>query len=87
METSLYWVLAFSPLSIVIMMSNWYEQFHEEAKELLGWDQYQGRRWDGFHRHALLIMIAYSFLVWQEWQQRQRQRRRGRPRGRFSPPA
>jgi SRSO17 transposase len=64
---------------------HWIEQFHEEAKELLGWDQYQGRRWDGFHRHALLIMIAYSFLVWQEWQQRQHQRRRGRPRGRFSP--
>jgi SRSO17 transposase len=66
---------------------HWIEQFHEEAKELLGWDQYQGRRWDGFHRHALLVMIAYSFLVWQEWQQRQRQRPVGRPRGPFSPEA
>lgn len=64
---------------------HWIEQFHEEAKELLGWDQYQGRRWDGFHRHALLVMIAYSFLVWQEWQQRQRQRPVGCPRGPFSP--
>jgi len=27
-------------------------------------------------------MLSYSFLVWQEWQQRQQQ---ARPRGRFSP--
>jgi hypothetical protein len=30
---------------------HWVEQYHEEAKTELGWDQYQGRRWDGFHRH------------------------------------
>lgn len=66
---------------------HWIEQFHEEGKELLGWDQYQGRRWDGFHRHALLVMVAYSFLVIQEWRQRQRQRPVGRPRGAFSPKA
>src|SRR5262249_51071381 len=29
---------------------HWVEQYHEEAKTELGWDQYQGRRWDGFHR-------------------------------------
>ena len=23
---------------------HWVEQYHEEAKGLLGWDQYQGRR-------------------------------------------
>jgi SRSO17 transposase len=40
------------------------EQFHEEAKGELGWDQYQGRRWRGFHRHAATVMLAYSFLVW-----------------------
>jgi SRSO17 transposase len=63
------------------------EQFHEVSKEHLGWDQYQGRRWDGFHRHTLLILIAYSFLVWQEWHQRQQDRTPGRPRGAFSPTA
>ena len=47
--------------------------FHEEAKELLGWDQYQGRLWTGFHRNSVLVMLAYSFLVWQEFQQRQEQ--------------
>jgi len=64
------------------------ERFHQDAKELLGWDQYQGRLWHGFHRHATLVMLSYSFLVWQEWQQRQQQARsRGRPRGRLSPSA
>jgi SRSO17 transposase len=63
------------------------EQFHEEAKGLLGWDQYQGRLWPGFHRNSVLVMLAYSFLVKQEWQQRQEVSLRGRPRGAFSPSA
>ena len=66
---------------------HWVERFHEEAKELLGWDQYQGRLWQGFHRHAVSVMLAYSFLIWQEWQQRQAQARPGRPRRAFSPSA
>src|SRR5262245_14017664 len=61
------------------------EKFHEEAKGLLGWDQYQGRLWTGFHRHSVLVMLAYSFLVVQEWQQRRNRTLRGRPRGAFSP--
>jgi len=65
----------------------WVEQFHEEAKSLLGWDQYQGRLWHGFHRHAALIMLTYSFLVWLEWREREKVLRRGRPRGVFSPSA
>jgi SRSO17 transposase len=64
---------------------HWVEQYHEEAKGLLGWDQYQGRLWPGFHRHAVTVMLAYSFLVWQEWQQRQERARSGRPRRPFSP--
>jgi len=63
----------------------WVEQFHEEAKELLGWDQYQGRLWTGFDRNSVLVMLAYSFLVWQEFKQRQAVSRRGRPRRPFSP--
>ena len=63
------------------------EQFHEESKGLLGWDQYQGRLWTGFHRNSVLVMLAYSFLVKQEWQQRQRASRRGRRRRPFSPSA
>lgn len=66
---------------------HWVEQFHEEAKGELGWDQYQGRLWHGFHRHAVLTLLTYSFLVWFEWQERQSRPRRGRPRGAFSPSA
>ena len=65
----------------------WVEQFHEEAKGLLGWDQYQGRLWTGFHRNSVLVLLAYSFLVWQEYTQRQRVSRRGRTRRPFSPSA
>lgn len=66
---------------------HWVEQYHEEAKGELGWDQYQGRLWTGFHRNAVLVMLSFSFLVWQEWRERQRDRRVGRPRRAFSPSA
>jgi SRSO17 transposase len=63
------------------------EQFHEEAKGEVGWDQYQGRLWPGFHRHTVTVMLASSFLVWLELRQRHQQKRRGRPRDPFSPSA
>jgi SRSO17 transposase len=66
---------------------HWVERFHQESKQLLGWDQYQGRLWTGFHRNSVLVMLAYSFLVWQEFQHRQGVSRRGRPRRPFSPSA
>jgi SRSO17 transposase len=62
---------------------HWIEQYHEEAKGELGWDQYQGRRWDGFHRQALTIMLSFSFLVWYEWRERLRRKRPGPARGFF----
>lgn len=65
---------------------HWIEQYYEEAKQELGWDQFQGRRYDAFHRHAVTVMLSYSFLVWLEWRERQAVRRRGRKRGAFSPP-
>src|SRR5271166_5327384 len=42
---------------------------------------------EAFHRHAVTVMLAYSFLVWQEWQQRQERARPGRPRRAFPPRA
>jgi SRSO17 transposase len=63
------------------------EQFHEEAKGELGWDQYQGRLWVGFHRHAVTVMLAYSFLAWLERQQRRRATSQGRHRDLFPPSA
>lgn len=65
----------------------WIEQYHEEAKQLLGWDEFQGRRYDAFHRHTVAVMLSYSFLVWLEWKERQEVRRRGRRRHAFSPSA
>src|SRR3989338_7686929 len=79
-----------TPLATMVEYTHrryWVEQFHEEAKSLLGWDQYQGRLWHGFHRNAVLVMLSYSFLVWLEWHERQQIVRRGRPRRAFSPSA
>ena len=38
------------------------EQAHQQMKEELGLDHFEGRSWQGLHRHALLTMIAYAFL-------------------------
>jgi SRSO17 transposase len=77
-----------TPLAVLVEYAHrrhWVEQYHEEAKTELGWDQYQGRRWEGFHRHALTVMLSYSFLVWLEWRERAHRPGRGRPRAAFSP--
>lgn len=79
-----------TPLGVMVEYAHrrhWVEQYHEEAKSELGWDQYQGRLWTGFHRNAVLVMLSYSFLVWLEWRQRQARPQVGRPRRAFSPSA
>jgi SRSO17 transposase len=39
------------------------EQFYEDSKGECGLGDYQGRSWEGFHRHLALSMMAYSFLM------------------------
>src|SRR3974377_1032951 len=38
------------------------EQAHQQLKEELGLDHFEGRSWLGLHRHVLMTMIAYAFL-------------------------
>jgi len=38
------------------------EQAHQQIKEELGLDHFEGRSWRGLHRHALMTMIAYAYL-------------------------
>ncbi len=38
------------------------EQGHQQMKEELGLDHFEGRSWFGLHHHAVLTMIAFAFL-------------------------
>ena len=38
------------------------EQAHQQMKEELGLDHFEGRSWHGLHHHALMVMIALTFL-------------------------
>jgi SRSO17 transposase len=38
------------------------EQAHQQMKEELGLDHFEGRSWHGLHHHALMVMVALAFL-------------------------
>ena len=38
------------------------EQAHQQMKEELGLDHFEGRSWAGLHHHALMVLIAFAFL-------------------------
>ena len=38
------------------------EQAHQQLKEELGLDHFEGRSWQGLHRHGLMTMLAFAFL-------------------------
>jgi SRSO17 transposase len=38
------------------------EQGHQQMKEELGLDHFEGRSWHGLHHHVVLVMIAFAFL-------------------------
>jgi SRSO17 transposase len=51
------------------------EQAHQQMKEELGLDRFEGRSWQGLHRHALMTMIAYAFLQHQRLEQAKREKK------------
>jgi SRSO17 transposase len=61
------------------------EQAHQQLKEELGLDHFEGRSWTGLHRHALMAMIAFCFL--QHLRLRERGKKRGRGAVRTAAPA
>jgi SRSO17 transposase len=38
------------------------EQGHQQLKEELGLDHFEGRSWRGLHHHALLTLVCFAFL-------------------------
>ena len=51
------------------------EQAHQQLKEELGLDHFEGRSWQGLHRHALMTMIAYAFLQYRRLATARRKKR------------
>src|SRR5271168_1234297 len=50
-------------LLVATIKARWVcEQAHQQLKEELGLDHFEGRSWTGLHRHALMTMIADAFL-------------------------
>lgn len=55
------------------------EQGHQQLKEELGLDHFEGRSWQGLHRHALMTMIALAFLQTQRLKQAEGEKKNRRP--------
>ena len=51
------------------------EQAHQQLKEELGLDHFEGRSWQGLHRHALMTMIAYAFLQYRRLKTAKREKK------------
>jgi SRSO17 transposase len=54
------------------------EQAHQQLKEELGLDHFEGRSWQGLHRHALMTMIAYAFLQYRRLKTARRKKKNHR---------
>ena len=63
------------------------EQAHQQLKEELGLDHFEGRSWTGLHRHALMTMLAFAFLQHRRLAAAKRGKRRGSPPPQPSLPA
>ena len=54
------------------------EQAHQQLKEELGLDHFEGRSWQGLHRHTLMTMIAYAFLQYRRLKTARREKKNQR---------
>jgi SRSO17 transposase len=54
------------------------EQAHQQLKEELGLDHFEGRSWQGLHRHALMTIIAYAFLQYRRLKTARREKKNRR---------
>src|SRR5262245_39620621 len=54
------------------------EQAHQQLKEELGLDHFEGRSWQGLHRHALMTMIAYAYLQYRRLKTARREKKNQR---------
>ena len=61
------------------------EQAHQQLKEELGLDHFEGRCWQGLHRHALMTMIAYAFLQYRRLATARRKKKNQRPTASANP--
>ena len=50
----------------------WIEQGYQQLKEELGLDHHEGRSWTGWHRHVLLVFMAYGYLSLLQLQEKKR---------------
>lgn len=50
----------------------WIEQGYQQLKEELGLDHHEGRSWHGWHRHVLLVFLAFGYLTLQRIQEKKR---------------
>jgi SRSO17 transposase len=62
------------------------EQAHQQLKEELGLDHFEGRSWTGLHRHALMTMIALAFLQHRRLTEAVRGKKAGRTTASAQPP-
>jgi len=54
-----------TPLEVLaaLIKARWVcEQLHQQLKDELGLDHFEGRSWRGLHHHALLCLLALAFL-------------------------